>query len=127
MKKIIGLLIVFLGIGCNVFAQQKDMDRISVVNYAEKGSRQANYMKDSLGLSTAQTTGVDSVMKSYLRSIAVLEGQNITAAQRAQAIATAAAKLDTELQSILTSQQYNTYKSMLQANETRIQARLQTN
>jgi hypothetical protein len=126
MKKIIGLL-MFSAISCYAFAQQSNVERISVVSYADKGFKEANFMKDSLGLSTAQTATVDSVMKCYLRSIAVLEGQSITAPQRAQAIVDAAAKRDTDLQGILTTQQYNAYKSLLQAHETRIRARLRTN
>jgi hypothetical protein len=127
MKRIIGLLIMFCVSACCAFAQQNGVDRISVVSYADKGSKEANYMKDSLGLTTAQTVAADSVLRCYLRKIALLEGQALTAAQRAQAILDAAANRDTGLQAILTNQQYNNYKSMLQANETRLRARLRTN
>jgi hypothetical protein len=100
-------------------------DKISLSTYNAKGEHETNYMRDSLGLSTSQVAQVDSVNKECLKNISLLEGQSISAIERRQKMAEYKSKRDEDLAEILTAQQFQRYKDLLQAQEDRMKARLQ--
>jgi Spy/CpxP family protein refolding chaperone len=101
-------------------------DRISLATHLAKADHETSYMRDSLNLSAAQVTQVDSVNKQYLKNISLLESQAISVIERKQKMAEYKAKRDNDLADILTTQQFQKYRDLLKSQEDRMNARQQT-
>ncbi|HYE55865.1 MAG TPA: hypothetical protein VD996_13525 [Chitinophagaceae bacterium] len=112
--------------GLRSMAQNGQRDSISMATYVAKGTQETNFMRDSLGLTEVQVTGVDSVNKTFLKNVAMLQGQSFSLAERKQKILEYEATRNINLQGILTEQQYLKYRELLTAQENRMKARLQT-
>lgn len=97
-----------------------------MTTYNSKAQRETQFMADSLNLSPSQISQVDSVNKSYLKNIALLEGQSISAAARKQRIIDYKTERDSGLEIILTEQQHHRYKDLLKSQENRMKVRSQT-
>jgi hypothetical protein len=126
MKLFGAFICICIGISLDGRGQAVSTDKISLPTHIAKGQRETNYMKDSLNLTATQVAQVDIVNKSFLKNISLLETQGISIAGRRQKIAEYKATRETDLQGILTAQQFLRYKDLMKAQEDRMKSRLQS-